>query len=161
MRAERGFTLIEILVVVIIIGITVGFALLAFGDFGASRRVIVNTEQLSSYIKLVQQRAVLENNTLGIRVNGEGYSTFRLERGLWQQMPAKSIYHTRTFPNNMVVNVQSLAQYNNKRPDVVVDASGGISSFAIKLGTKQNPTIATLLGNTDGQLVIQLPKTST
>ncbi|MBA2655900.1 MAG: type II secretion system minor pseudopilin GspH [Tatlockia sp.] len=159
MRAERGFTLIEILVVIVIIGITLGFALLAFGDFGASRRVIVNTEQLSTYIKLVQQRAILENNTLGVSVNENGYSTFRLERGRWQPMPAKSIFHQRSFPANMVVRVKSIGK-DNKRPDVVVDSSGDISYFTINLGTQQKPSIATLLASANGQLQIRLPKNS-
>ncbi len=39
-RADlNGFTLIEILVVIVIVGITLSFALLAFGDFGSERRI--------------------------------------------------------------------------------------------------------------------------
>ncbi|MBA2711123.1 MAG: type II secretion system minor pseudopilin GspH [Tatlockia sp.] len=155
---ERGFTLIEILVVVLIIGITIGFALLAFGDFGASRRAIVSTEQLSAYIKLLQQRAIIENNSLGIDINNEGYSTLRLEQGRWQNMPAKAIFRPRTFPDNIFAYVQTRGKVTNKGPDIIIDSSGELSSFSITLGTTQKPAIATLYSGADGQLTIQLVK---
>lgn len=156
MHAKRGFTLIEILVVIVIIGITIGFALLAFGDFGASRRVIVNAEQLSSYIKLLQQSAILENNNFGIYINNDGYTTYRLEQGQWQPMPTKSIFHPRSFPNTMTVQVQVGSK--DKGPDIVVDSSGDLSNFVINLGTDKNPTMARLFNDSDGQLIIQRPK---
>ena len=55
---DQGFTLIEILVVVLIIGITLGFALLAFGDFGRQRQIITAAETFVNYVTLVEQQAL-------------------------------------------------------------------------------------------------------
>lgn len=116
MHAERGFTLIEILVVVLIIGITLGFTMLAFGDFGAGRKAVVSAEQFSSYIQLVQQRALFEANTLGVRVSKDGYETYHVVAGTWQPMPTKSIFHRRDFPDNVLVNLNSTVNNAKKFP---------------------------------------------
>lgn len=158
MPAERGFTLIEILVVVVIIGITLGFALLSFGDFGAGRRAIVSAEQFSSYINLVQQRAILESNAFAININKDGYETLRFYRGGWQPMPAKSIFHWRSFPNSIEVGLRNNIKHRLKTPDIIINSSGDMSEFIVDFGTSKKPDIATLVGQQDGKLVIQRPK---
>ncbi|MDI9819498.1 MULTISPECIES: type II secretion system minor pseudopilin GspH [unclassified Legionella] len=158
MRA-KGFTLIEILVVLIIIGITIGFALLSFGDFGASRRATVSAEQFSTYIKLVQQQAILEMSTLGVQVNQDNYRTFRLERDSWQLMPEKGIFHTRYFPENVIVNLQKAAN-TFKTPNIIIHSSGDITAFKLSFGTRKKSDIITIIARHDGQLIMQSPKSS-
>ncbi len=48
MKNHKGFTLIEILIVLMIIGITLSFAILSFGDFGEGRKVkvLLNTSPI-------------------------------------------------------------------------------------------------------------------
>jgi len=158
---QRGFTLIEILVVVAIIGITVGFAMLAFGDFGASRRAVVSAEQFSSYVKLVQQQAILETNTLGINLNQDGYGTYRFVGGSWQQMSMKSIFHWRSFPKNVVANFRQTSSKNKfKNPDIIISPSGDMNEFIVDFGTASNAQIVSLVGTSDGQIIIQQPKSS-
>ncbi|KTC92953.1 MULTISPECIES: type II secretion system minor pseudopilin GspH [Legionella] len=159
MHAERGFTLIEILVVVAIIGITLGFAMLAFGDFGASRRAVVSAEQFSSYIKLVQQQAIIETSTLGINLANEGYSTYRFESGGWQMMPAKSIFHWRSFPSKISVTFRQGGSKNKlKNPDIIITPAGDMSEFIADFGTSTNTQVVSLIGNTDGRIIIEKPK---
>ncbi|MFA5959218.1 MAG: type II secretion system minor pseudopilin GspH [Tatlockia sp.] len=136
----KGFTLIEILVVVLIIGITLGFTLLCFGDFGAGRRAVVNAEQFSSYLKLLQLQAILENNALGITFDKNGYHTHRLNQEKWQPMPAKGMFHERHFPENIVVTVRQ----SKNTPQIIINASGEISSFLVDFGTVKTPNLARL-----------------
>src|SRR3712207_1831206 len=118
MQNERGFTLIEILIVVLIIGIIASVALFAFGDFGKSRQVKVTTEQFVAYIKLVQQRAILEMATLGINLTGEGYKTYRyLSDNNWQPMPKNSLIFHRSFPKDITVTLQSKIKNIPKGPN--------------------------------------------
>ena len=159
MRVERGFTLIEILVVVTIIGITLGFALLAFGDFGADRRAIVNAEQFSTYLKLVQHQAILANNTLGVNLDKTGYSTYRFNQNNWQLMPKKSIFHFRAFPSNMMVSLRTRTKTKLKAPALIIDSSGNMTEFVAHFGTEQKPELRILVGQYDGQIKTERPKT--
>ncbi|CDZ78399.1 Putative general secretion pathway protein H [Legionella massiliensis] len=158
MRAKRGFTLIEILVVVIIMGITVGFALLAFGDFGASRRATLAAEQFSSFIKLAQEQAIIEGSTLGIDINNSGYSSYRFVQGRWQQISGSNVFRSHNFPDNVTANLRlGIRKSNSKDPSIIISASGDVSSFVIDFGTNRN-SVVTSLSNRDGQLKLQQPK---
>lgn len=161
MRVDRGFTLIEILVVLVIIGISLSFTLLAFGDFGAGRKAVVSAEQFSAYIKLVQQRAILEVNTLGINVNSEGYETFRFEKAsTWQPMPKNSLFHWQSFPKNVLVTLKSAIRNRTKRPDIIINPSGDMSPFTIQFGTPAQPNLALLYGQHNGLLTLELASKS-
>ena len=142
MRAERGFTLIELLIVLVIIGVTASIALLAFGDFGASRKIIVAAEQFSSYVKLIQQRAVLESNTFGITIKKDGYQTYRLEDGgKWQAMPLNSLFHWQYFPKNSIVVLQNKTTTSTNAPDIIINPAGEMTEFRLNFGSSSNANL--------------------
>lgn len=156
MQNRQGFTLIEILVVLLILGIASGVALLAFGDFGASRKVTVAAEQFASYIRLVQQGAILEMNTLGIRVNQRGYQTFRLEAGQNWQPLSESLLGWKSFPQGVQVTLQGGVPKNNAAlPDIIIDSSGDMTSFQLHFGNTRQPGIVRLIGQPNGILTLQ------
>lgn len=146
---QRGFTLIEILIVVAIIGISLSFALLAFGDFGKNRQVLVAAEQFFAYIKLIQQQAILQTNTLGIKISNQGYQAYSLTGKFNQRtMRAKSIFRRQSFPANVVVNLHK----PGKSPDIFIDASGEMAEFQLDFGTAKLPTLVSLIAKADGSL---------
>ena len=84
---KRGFTLIELLIVIVIIGIVSTAAIYSFGDFGASRQAKITAEQFSTYIKLLQQQAILETRTFGIKMTPAAYEIYQLNtRARWQEI---------------------------------------------------------------------------
>ncbi|MGQ3889532.1 type II secretion system minor pseudopilin GspH [Legionella sp. CNM-1927-20] len=154
---ERGFTLIEILVVILIIGIIASVALFAFGDFGTSRRIKLTAEQFSAYLKLVQQRAILEMVTLGVTVNNEGYETYRYSNNSWQPMPKNSLIFHRFFPKDTVITLQNQLK-NNTGPTIIVTPSGSMTEFKLIFGTPSQPSIITLTGKHNGVLTLDNQK---
>lgn len=153
---QRGFTLIELLIVIVIIGIVSTVTLYAFGDFGASRKARVAAEQFASYLKLVEQRAILETTTFGITINPAGYATYRLDnQSKWNPMPQNNFFHGQSFPTQVVIHVQSLAQKNHKTPDIIINPSGDMSAFILFFGTKTNPQLIQLIGKHNGDIVLQ------
>ena len=159
-RNNRGFTLIEILVVVVIMGITVGFALLAFGDFGRSRRIVMAAEQFINYVKLVEQQAILETSTLGIRLNKNSYQVVRFQfPSSWQIISKNVIFHQQQFPKNTVIRLTTENLQEEKGgPQIIIDASGDMTPFKLHVGSAKQTNIVTIVGEHNGNISLKLLK---
>ncbi|MDA0680326.1 MAG: type II secretion system minor pseudopilin GspH [Proteobacteria bacterium] len=71
---QLGFTLVEILVVVVIVGIISAVALLSFGLLGGNDRDLErDARRLSSLIEVVNDDAVIQGRDFGLEVMRSGY----------------------------------------------------------------------------------------
>ena len=148
---NRGFTLIEILVVLLIIGISMGFALMAFGDFGEKRRIIVAAEQFINVVKLVQQQAVLETSTLAIDVHDNHYEVLRFKPpASWSPMSTRSIFHRQHAVTGLVISLKNKTQ----NPSVIINSSGDMTPFTLDFGTSTQPSLATIVGANNGTITL-------
>ena len=153
---SRGFTLIEILVVLLILGITLGFALLSFGDFGEKRRIITAAELFANYAKMIQQQAILETNTFGIRFTNNDYEVVRFNSlHQWQPLPSKGLFHRRRIPEYLVIQLKHSSQ-TTKTPGIIIDASGNAIPFQLNFGSKKHTVFATVVGQPNGNIDVQL-----
>ncbi|QDQ40995.1 type II secretion system protein GspH [Legionella geestiana] len=152
---ERGFTLIEILVVVLILGITLGFAVLSFGDFGAARRVVMQAEQFANALRLVEQRAILETRTLGVRLNNRAWQvlTFDPVKG-WQPGPRNNFFREHVFSGNTLVSVQKALNAEPSKPRIIFLPTGNITPFLINFGLAEQPPIASVEGKANGTILL-------
>lgn len=154
MRIRRGFTLIELLIVIVIIGIVSGTALLAFGDFGAARKIIIAGEQFGAYLKLIQEKAIIETTVFGINIKNEGYETYRLEQGKgWQLMTQKSLFRWHAFPKNTRITFKK-SNADMKTVDIMINSSGDLSGFSLVMGTEENAELLTITANPNGELIL-------
>ncbi|AXP06632.1 type II secretion system protein GspH [Pseudomonas fluorescens] len=79
---SRGFTLLELMVVIVLIGVVMGMVSLALGPSPAREA----RQQAQDFIRVVQQlreRAVLDGLEYGVRVQPRGYQALRLESLGW------------------------------------------------------------------------------
>ena len=103
-QRESGFTLIEIMVVVFIIGIILTFARLSIGP-SEGRLLHEEARRIATLLTLAQQEAVLNAQELALAVTEEGYS-FQLYDGVtWTTLQADSVLRPRTLPERMVLDV--------------------------------------------------------
>lgn len=153
MSANRGFTLIEILIVIVIIGITVSFAMLAFGDFGQERRILFAAEQLRSSLRLAQEQSILKTATMGVRIDNTSYQIVKFQESSgWSNNNNKGIYKTVLFPNNTVINLKTDHKPKNKEPEIIINTSGDMTPFTLVFGSTSKPVITTLTGSLTGSL---------
>lgn len=149
----KGFTLLEILVVLVIISITFGFALMSFGDFGASRQAITSAEHFESYLKLLQQQALIEMQPLGVRISSNYYETYHFipEMG-WKPFPQNSFFNTQNFPSKVIVDFKGSSISNFKNPHIIIHPSGDLTPFVMNFGTSKKNQIIALIAKSNGEL---------
>ncbi|ROM63770.1 type II secretion system protein GspH [Pseudomonas brassicacearum] len=86
-RHCRGFTLLELMVVIVLIGVLLGMVSLAIGPSPAREA----RQQAQDFIRVVQQlreRAVLDGQEYGVRIQPRGYQALRLEARGWSAVSA-------------------------------------------------------------------------
>lgn len=71
---QQGFTLIEVLLVVLLIGVVTGIVLLAASPNDASRVVATEAERLADVLSLASEEAVNNNQQMGLLFDEKNYT---------------------------------------------------------------------------------------
>jgi general secretion pathway protein H len=93
----RAFTLIEILVVVVIVGIISSFLLLSVGLLGNDRALDQQARRLGSLLELSLEEAVLQGRDFGLELMRGGYRFVELDpvRNQWSEVAGDEVLRPR------------------------------------------------------------------
>ena len=135
----RGFTLLEIMVVLVLIGIITSFALLSVGG-GPRERLAEEARRLAALVELHQQEAILSGEPRGIRFSRAGYAMLRQdEKGAWQPPVAADTLIQHQLPEEIALGLwiegrPAELQASGQTPQVLLLASGETTEFVAVLG---------------------------
>lgn len=138
--SNRGFTLIEILVVLILVGLLASMAVFTMGGKSQQRELQNEIRELYLLMQTASDQAVLNNLELGLLFEEDGYRfvAFEDETGEWKTS-GERIFRARGFPEWLVTtrfiesDAPRLASAEDKlRPDLVFFSSGETTPFELE-----------------------------
>ena len=137
MRHARGYTLVEVLVVMVIIGVlaaAVGLSGAARGDGYVLRE---EAERFAAVLRLLADEAVQDNREYGVQINAQGYEVRAYDAfdGRWRVQPDWS---PRQLPQDMqmTLNVEGApvvladAGVDAQPPQIVLSSSAQSTPFS-------------------------------
>ncbi len=156
-QQRRGFTLIEVLVVIVIVGVLVGATVLAIGNTG-SRELQNAAERAQQRIRLACERALLSGQDIGFSLVDRGLRFGYLLPDRWQALPDSPSEELRERPLGDAIEVVvqrdgvSLADPEDaQRPQFACHASGELTPFELRLARSGVPEQWRLIARLDGK----------
>lgn len=135
--AAAGFTLLELLVVMVIMGIVLSFGMLAVGDGGRAAQIEQAAQRLQALIELGSDEAILQSRELGLYVTLDEYQFFSYEAEGWQSYE-DDLFRARKLPEavefelfmeDLEVSLESAEE--KPKPQIILSSSGERSPFEL------------------------------
>ena len=154
-KRNTGFTLIEVMVVVVIIAVLAGTVSLSFPPVG-DKLLKETADRLTALISLAQDEAILQSNELGLEVTPNGYSFYQNVNNTWVAL-GTSPFSTRVLPTQITTKMFldgisiDLKGREESSPQVVILSSGEMTPFTYSLQFDDKSTI-TLEVDSSGEI---------
>jgi general secretion pathway protein H len=178
LRSARaaGFTLLEILVVIVIIGVMVSMATLSIGVLGADREVKEEAERFWAVLRQAREEAELQAIDVAIFVGQTDYEFLRFDtrRNEWMPIVEDKLYAQRTLPeglrfrlwleNREIVLKPGLPDRSKKDesqkwpPQITVLSSGDIVPFEMHIERDAAPALWRVTSLADSDLRLEQRK---
>lgn len=144
-KLNKGFTLIEIMVVVVIVAVLISAVALSFPPVG-DKLLKENANRFSALMSLAQDEAILQSTELAVEITPTGYSFYQNEGNSWvsfsdapfskRQLPAE--ISTKLYLDGISID---LKDRDKDKPQVVILSSGEMTPFTYTLQFKDQSEI--------------------
>ena len=173
---NRGFTLLEILVVIVIIGVMVAMVTLSFNVLGSDRETAEETRRFWAVLRQAREEAELQSIDLAVFVGATDYEFLRFDtrRNEWQQIADDKLYAPRVLPEGLRFRLwmesrelvlkpglpdRSKRDENQKwPPQVTVLSSGDVVPFELQIERDAAPALWRMTSQADGDLRVEQRK---
>jgi general secretion pathway protein H len=168
--AAAGFTLVELMVVVVIIGVVIAGMVLSIGGPGRDTQLEQERDRLAALIDYVRERAAMQTIEYGLRCETGGYRfvLYDARAAAWREDPLDESLRARTLPAGLEIalSVEDRAIVLPKRtdpkakapvdltPQVMLYSSGELTSFKLRLARTGTERSALLTGTAAGKLEV-------
>lgn len=161
----RGFTLLELLIVIVIMGLMATFAVLSLGSRALDERLDTEARRLFELITLAAEEAVLQGTELGYVHTADGYAFLVLKDGKWLPLEDAGALRPRTLnePFFLELRVEDRpvgpARLDDDKvelkPQVLLLSSGEVTAFRLNLRARNYGVYFQLEGDVLGRLKLE------
>ncbi len=166
LRAGGGFTLIEVLVVVVIIGVITAGIVLSVNITGRDRELEKESDRLLALFNYAREQAELQTREYGVMFQDDGYEflTYDARRAAWRNVFEDDALKARHLPDGLGFKLLVEARpvvlarpkdSKDKTPQVMIFSNGDLTSFAATLEREGGLRSVTLTEDQKGQVVLQ------
>lgn len=163
MQGQRsaGFTLLELLVVLVLIGIIVSFAALSISGRSLDDRIELEAERLNQLVGLAAEEATLKGYSIGLHVDPQSYGFYRLdESGAWTEYDPQGDLRSRELAEPMYLELwldgrvapPPAKDEHTVKPQVLLLSSGESTSFALDVRAQQYAPYYRIEGDALGRI---------
>ena len=135
-QLQRGFTLIEIMVVVIIVATVVSIALLSVGVVGEDNELDKERRRLATLIEMAQDDAMMQGREFGIEIMRSSYRFVEFDplTRQWAEVPYDELYRLRFLPEGVefALYIDDKLIPLEEDPQVLEDESDSMLSSSTK-----------------------------
>jgi len=105
---SKGFTLIEILVVLVIMAVVISLAVLSFGTTGRDAQLDEESRRIQGLVDILHERALLEGRDFGLRIEptGYGFVVYSPDRDLWLPLTDEHEFRHRDLPKGVTFQLE-------------------------------------------------------
>ena len=170
---ERGFTLIEIMIVVVIIGLMAAGIVLSIGVTGRDTELEKESDRAISLIKYVREKAELQTREFGLYCGDHDYQflTFDPRKQIWRPVDEDDALRARKLPEGLrlrlIVEGREVVlkapdekakakkskedlekELRDFHPHIMIFSNGDLTSFALTL-EREDPVRSVTINSTD------------
>jgi general secretion pathway protein H len=164
---SKGFTLIEILVVLVIMAVIISIAVLSIGTTGRDTQLDEESRRIEGLVDILHERALLEGRDFGLRIEpaGYGFVVYSADRDRWLPISDEHEFRHRDLPKGVTFqleldSVQVVLKPAEQTlsgddppppPQVAIAASGEGTPFHLTLLREETQARASVNGDAFGK----------
>jgi general secretion pathway protein H len=161
-----GFTLIEVLIVVVIIGVITAGIVLSVNITGRDRELEKESDRLLALFSYAREQAELQTREYGVMFQDDGYEflTYDTRRATWRGVFEDDALTARHLPDGLGFRLTVEARpvvlarpkdSKDKTPQVMIFSNGDLTTFAATLEREGGLRSVTLTEDNKGDVVLQ------
>jgi len=167
--AQGGFTLLELLVVVTIIGIFVGAVVLSIGAVGPDREAEQEAQRLRGLIALLHEDALMQSRDYGLLLTSGGYRFYAYDykQLKWLQVAGDRLLDEHALRKQLELGLvldgkdvklekkfETIDREKDPTPQVMILSSGELTPFVLDVSRDGTNGRYALTGELDGKLAL-------